>query len=180
MFMRRNDNWIQTYSGHRFWPTDPRIEDIKIIDIAAALSKLCRYAGHCHKFYSVAEHSILVSRHVPFRFRLDALLHDAAEAYLVDIPTPLKAALPEYKKYENAIMELIACKFNFQWPMTHEIKEIDRKILIDEITQNMAPMQYERIPDERGPGLGVKLQLWSPDRSYYEFLAAFFEYGGKG
>lgn len=90
--------WIQTYSGRRFFPLDPRPADVKIEDIAHALSNKCRFNGHCLTFYSVAEHSVRVatlamSRHggaEKSTIGLQALLHDAAEAYLPDICSPIK------------------------------------------------------------------------------------------
>ena len=81
----RIGDWMQTYTGERFWPLDPRIEDIHIRDISMALGKLCRYGGHTIFFYSVAEHSVLVSEYVPEEYALWGLLHDASEAYLSDI-----------------------------------------------------------------------------------------------
>ena len=82
----RNGSWLQTYTGIQFWPLDPRPEEIDIQDIAHALSLLCRFNGHCQRFYSVAEHSVHVSTILAPEFGLWGLLHDAAEAYLSDIP----------------------------------------------------------------------------------------------
>jgi hypothetical protein len=94
-----NDNgWIQTYSGGRFYPHAPRASDVRIDDIAHALSNMCRFTGHCSHFYSVAQHSVLVAGAVAKPYRLQALLHDASEAYLVDIPRPLKR-LPQFAGY---------------------------------------------------------------------------------
>ena len=61
----RKGDWMQTYTGRQFWPIDPRANEVHIEDIAHALSMMCRYNGHCRTFYSVAEHSVLVSQHVP-------------------------------------------------------------------------------------------------------------------
>lgn len=92
MAERRGD-WMMTASGLQYWPLDPRAEDVRLTDIAASLSKLCRFGGHSSRFYSVAEHSVLVSQIVPHEHALQALLHDATEAYVVDIPRPLKRGL---------------------------------------------------------------------------------------
>lgn len=88
-------DFIITRSGTRFYPLDPNPEDICIEDIAASLSKKCRFTGHCAKFYSVAEHSILAAHFAKSidpsgRSTMQALLHDAAEAYLADVATPVK------------------------------------------------------------------------------------------
>ena len=82
--------WIQTYTGRKFSLVDPQPEDVDLVDIIASLSHLCRFGGHCHHFYSVAEHSIRVAEIVPREDRLAALLHDAGEAYYGDVTRPLK------------------------------------------------------------------------------------------
>jgi hypothetical protein len=88
-------SWITTYTGRRINPLDPRAEDVYIEDIAHALSLKCRWTGHVSTFYSVAQHSVLVAKelrragHSP-RTQLAGLLHDASEAYLPDIASPIK------------------------------------------------------------------------------------------
>lgn len=95
------ETFIQTHSGARVSILDPAPNDIKLEDIAWALAHQCRFAGHCKKFYSVAEHSMLVASYLPRELSLAGLLHDAAEAYIIDIPSPLKALIPGYKSFEN-------------------------------------------------------------------------------
>src|ERR1017187_10636100 len=77
---------ITTFSGIHFWPLLPNPADIRIEDIAHALSNQCRFAGHAREFYSVAEHSVRVSQLCPPEDALWGLLHDASEAYLTDVP----------------------------------------------------------------------------------------------
>lgn len=84
-------SYIQTLSGKHFNYLDIQQDDIVIEDIATALSHICRFAGHLPEFYSVGQHSVLTSHLVPQEFALEALLHDAAEAYLQDIPHRLSA-----------------------------------------------------------------------------------------
>lgn len=111
--MERLSGCIQTFSGIRFWPLDPRLEDIRIEDIAHALSMQCRFTGHTKLFWSVAEHSLLVAALVPPNLRLAALLHDASEAYLADVSRPLKTQ-PEFDFYrmaEKRLMGLIGERF---------------------------------------------------------------------
>jgi len=112
------DAWIQTFTGKAFPIWDPKPEHIVIEDIAHALSNMCRYGGHTNSFYSVAQHSTLVAGVVGSAGRehnLDllraALLHDASEAYLVDVPTPIKRSLPDYKVIERKIMTAICERF---------------------------------------------------------------------
>lgn len=116
---------ITTWSGQWFDILKPEDYQYSIEEIAHALSNLCRYTGHTNKFYSVAEHSVLVSRIVPDEFALAGLLHDAGEAYLGDVSSPLKQLLPEYKEIENRVEQSIATWFGFSFPLPPEIKQAD-------------------------------------------------------
>ena len=100
------DAYIQTYTGRLVNPFDIKEGDISIEDIAHSLSMQCRFNGNTNKFYSVAEHSINVSlilRSMPAKTQLLGLLHDATEAYLSDIPTPVKKYLPDYLSIEEKL-----------------------------------------------------------------------------
>ena len=94
-----------TYTGRQFFPLTPRQEDIDIEDIAHSLSRLCRFNGHCKSFYSVAEHSYRISYIVPPEFALWGLLHDAGEAYLSDLPRPIKHQIPEFIEIEERLLK---------------------------------------------------------------------------
>lgn len=168
--------WIQTLSGGRFYPADPRPEEMFIEDIAGALGKLCRYGGHCLRFLSVAEHSVHVARKAHPAIRRAALMHDAGEAFLVDMPRPIKSMLPGYKPMENRIMAVAAVRFGFDWPMPPEVKYLDDAILADEREQAMAPTSATC--EEWGaphPPLGITLQFWSPEEATEQFLQVFRE-----
>lgn len=106
-----SENWIQTHTGRIFSLTNKNYEDIDIEDIAHALANICRFCGHSKYFYSVAQHSVLVAQKLPEHLKLVGLLHDASEAYLSDIPTPIKKMLPEYQKLENDLSLLIYEKY---------------------------------------------------------------------
>ena len=103
--------YISTFLGNRFYPQDPRVEDIDIEDIAHGLAYTCRFNGQTTAFYSVAQHSLMVADLVPNELKLDALMHDAAEAYLGDVVKPLKALLPEYRVIEEQVSNIIAEAF---------------------------------------------------------------------
>lgn len=135
----RKGDWIQTYTGARFWPLDPRPEDVHLEDIAHALAHQCRYGGHCRVHYSVAQHSIEVARAVPTGDRRAALLHDAAEAYLVDLPRPVKRMLPGYAEMEAAVWAAIAARFGLPAELPASVHEADERILADEARWLMAP-----------------------------------------
>ena len=105
--------WIETSSGKLIWfDGRPNVFDIK--DIAHALANMCRYTGHCRYFYSVAEHSVNVSLLLPDDLALAGLLHDASEAYLADIASPVKQLLPDYKKMEAMITKQINEQFGIE------------------------------------------------------------------
>lgn len=171
--MTRHGDWIQTYTGGQFWPMDPSAEDVNIVDIAHALSMLCRFGGHCRRFYSVAEHSLLLSRAVAPENALWALLHDATEAYLCDVPRPTKPFLIGYRQAEERIMAVIAERFGLSGEMPAEVKEADGRILADEAAQNMAPPPQAWNPT--GSPLNVQLLFESPEDAKRGFLHRFTE-----
>lgn len=123
---------IETASGREFDFTDPRPESINIEDIAHALSNLCRYTGHVREFYSVAQHSILVSRLVPPDVAMYGLLHDASEAYLGDVSSPLKQLLPEYRRIESVVQGAIYSKFDLHPAGAYDVKGADLIALVTE------------------------------------------------
>ena len=121
--MSRNaDEYIRTYTGRKFYALDPHPEDVDIRDIAHALSNNCRWGGHAHTFYSVAQHSLFVAYFVP---TLEALLHDASEAYIMDMPRPIKRQMPEYSAIEDRLMRCIAERFGFAYPVDKLVKAAD-------------------------------------------------------
>lgn len=172
--MGRVGDWIQTYKGHCFYPLDPRAEEVDLEDIAHALSMLCRYNGHVSTFYSVAEHSVLLSFIVPAEFAMEALLHDAAEAYIGDITRPFKSCLGDsYKGAEEGIEAVIAAVFGTLYPLPEVVKEYDTRILNDE----RSALKLDGGPVWGGIGdpLGVRLRLWSPSEAKQAFLRRFYE-----
>lgn len=169
----RIGNWIQTYSGRKFWPLDPRPDEVHLEDIAHSLSLRCRYGGHCSKFYSVAEHSIQVSYFVPIEYALWGLLHDAAETYSADVPRPLKRNLTEWKPMEDKIMQTICAKFNLPLIEPREVKYIDLAITTDETMLLMNPCEdtWGSLP---GP-IGANIIGYEPTRAKELFMARFTE-----
>lgn len=123
---------IRTVSGRYVNIFDPKPEMIHIEDIAHSLSMQCRFGGHLPKYYSVAQHSILVANLVPEEHFVSAIMHDASEAYLLDIPTPIKRKLTNYKEIEDNLMKVIAKKYQFEWPLCKEVKEADEIMLVCE------------------------------------------------
>ncbi len=148
MSERRGD-WIATYTGKQFWPLDPRPEEVCIEDIAHALSNICRFTGHCRHFYSVAQHSLFVSRHLPDELKLAGLLHDAAEAYLADIARPVKPFIEAriedkstwIRHIEYQILDCIHVCFGvkFDQDVLDAIEDVDLRALATE-RRDLMPM----------------------------------------
>lgn len=169
--------WIQTYTGQKFYPLDPNPENIVIEDIAHSLSLLCRFNGHCREFYSVAEHSVRVSQLVPDELSLWGLLHDAAEAYVSDMPKPVKIQIPDFSEHEEKLLKVIANRFDLSYPMPLEIKEADEIMLATEKRDLM-----DTAPESWGlrykPHLDP-IEVLSPSEAKQHFLERFQELTAK-
>ena len=140
-------NYIMTNSGVKFNVFSYGLDDINIFDIAHALSNMCRFAGHVKNFYSVAQHSILVSM-----FASDpryGLLHDASEAYLLDIPSPIKRsqAFSEYRDIERKLQRSIYERFGLSADSEpSDVHVADQRVCATEIQQllhHSFDFQYE-------------------------------------
>lgn len=169
----RTGDFMQTFTGRKYWPMSPRPHEVYIEDIAHSLSLQCRYAGHCIKFLSVAEHSVLIARHLAAKHApevaLAGLLHDAPEAYCVDIPRPLKPYLTNYRAIEQDKWLAIAARFGLSKELPREVHDADNRIIADELV-NLREMPWHAKHDRP---LGVKLRYWSPEEAELEFLATF-------
>lgn len=170
----RVGDFLQTYTGRQYWPCDPKPNEVFIEDIAHALSLQCRYAGHCLRYYSVAEHSVLIARYLAAKHApevaLAGLLHDASEAYCVDIPRPLKPYLTNYKDIEEDNWKAIAARYRLSAEIPAEVHDADNRIIADEL-DNLVPMAWHA--RYAGQELGVNLRYWSPEKAEVEFLATF-------
>lgn len=135
--------YVSTFSGQRFYPLEPRIDCVSIDDIAHGLAYQCRFNGQTREFYSVAQHSLIVSSLVPTDLRLAALLHDAAEAYLGDMVKPLKVLMPEFAVLEDKVTALIAKAFAIDFSDYGPIKRADLIALATE-KRDLMPQSVER------------------------------------
>lgn len=149
-----------------FWPYDARPEDIVLDDIAVPLSRMCRYGGHCKEFYAVTDHSVWVMDRVPKQMgpavQLAALLHDAAEGYMRDIPRPVKHSpqMDEYRRVEAFVQLAIYQAFGSAVMQAAEyygatIKELDNLALATE--------KRDLVVEGRGRWKGVEGVLPDPD-----------------
>jgi hypothetical protein len=181
-------SWMQTYTGRAFYPLDPRVEDVDIIDIAHGLSMQCRYNGHVDRFYSVAEHCVLMAdyflaemaaeriwAHEAHHFALWALLHDAAEAYIGDMVRPLKVHMPDFCAADDNVTAVIATRFELRGTtIPPEVKTVDTRILLDERAELLVPAPGAWTIEGMEP-LGVDIQAWGPARAKAEYLSRFGE-----
>ena len=178
----RVGDWMMTHSGRRFWPMDPRPTEVDFRDIGHALSLICRYGGHCRRFYSVAEHSCLLAGY--FLDRGDwtwaryALLHDAPEAYIGDMVRPLKASMPRFKTAERAIERAIFSRAGLgDSEIPHEVHAADAAIIGDEMRALFRPENFERAGWSPPEGLGVIVVGVIPfvaERDFANLLARLF------
>jgi hypothetical protein len=163
--------WIQTYTGKKFWPLDPRPEDVDIVDIAHALSMQCRFGGHCTRFYSTAEHSVYVSHHCGSA-ALIGLLHDGSEAYLLDMLAPIKEYMPDYKAAEKRCQAAVYRAFGLPEVPPPGIKIADRRMLKTERMQIMAASADAWVIDAED-SLPIQIAGWSPTVAKVAFLDRF-------
>lgn len=175
--MSRTTDWIQLISGKPFYPLEPRPEEIQIEDIAWALSHICRYTGHVKRFYSVAEHCVLLSLAAPPEAQLWALLHDASEAYLHDLPRPLKPHIPDYKEIEDRLMMCVAERFGLELPEPQVVRDLDYRITFNEKAQILAtpsiPWTFQGDPIP-----GLRIRCWSPKVARRKFLDRYRQLAG--
>lgn len=169
-------DWIQTRNGTRYWPGDPVPEDVHLEDIASALAKICRYTGHCASYYSVAQHSVIVSKLVPPELALEGLLHDASEAYLCDVARPVKRMkfMEGYRQVEKVNDRAIRLRFGLQLDESPAVKEADARLLQTEAAQLMAPLHAEWVVSAP-PFEGLTISPLSPEDARQLFLARYHE-----
>lgn len=180
------NNYISCQSGHKFYFPDMKKSVIDICDIAHGLSNVCRFGGQCRPFYSIAEHVINVSKMVPKKYAFCGLMHDAAEAYIHDITTPLKVRLPDYKAMEAELDAHIAQLFGYEYPFPPEVKTADWGMFLTEydvLFPNKRGFIFEEKDDfefEEPPYKGkVPFKFYSPEQAYDAFIERYIELGGK-
>jgi uncharacterized protein len=180
----RMGEWMHTSMGNKFFPADPRIEDIRVTDIANGLALCNRYGGQnrIDRFYSVAEHCVHMARYAlmregwPAQAAMGALFHDAAEGYLTDLPRAVKHAVGEgYEGLEERLQNAIEEKYGLALVMHgwgRDIKMLDQRIVP---LEKAAIMRYPQpwAHDQFEPLEGVTIQCWSPRKAKAAWLAMY-------
>lgn len=171
--------WIHTYSGRRFYPLDANWQDVYIEDIAHALACTGRFGGHTREFYSVAQHSVLASTIVSPENAKWALLHDSPEAYLGDVPRPIKYSLgfDEYRAAEKRLEGVIMMAFDLPLEEPAEVKEADSIMLVTEARDLMGATvddDWLHGADNAYP-LATSINPWTPKLAEQKFLERWRE-----
>ena len=155
-------NSIRTYTGKVFDLAVMDPDSICIEDIAHGLANTARFAGQLPKIYTVAQHSWLVSDMASEDMKLTALLHDASEAYLGDMPSPFKSMMPDFKALENKLMSVIAKKFDINWPIPASVKVIDNYHL---------NLEWDCFVDKTS----ARIAYWKPIYAESMFLGQYYK-----
>lgn len=177
------DGYIKTISGRKFYLEKDDPNQIDITDITHALSNVCRFSGHVSRFYSVAEHSLLVY-HLLLSWGVTSpktlmtgLLHDATEAYLPDMPTPFKALMPEFQAHEEFLWKTIAKHFDL-WAKPEDVPDIEFKdVLLQQVSDEATGRSLIKHADRTALFIEAKLlqpcgdvEMW-PEYALYSALS---------
>lgn len=183
MDKQTTEKWIATATGGRVWFDPIDVSEVKIRDIALGAARETRFNGQYRQtidFYSVAEHCVHASYIAPLGYRMAALVHDAAEAFLKDITKPLKVLLPDYGDIERRFEDALRVKFG--WPdwRTHAVKQVDMQMLVAE---RLAMINHR---DRRWSQCGdvapanVQFQYWLPSMAWVVWEDRYKELKHRG
>ena len=172
--MQQTPSCISIIGGDFFDILSPETSEYSIETIASALSMICRYTGHVDKFYSVAEHCVHVSYAITEKYALEGLLHDASEAFVGDVSSPLKKLLPNYKKIEENIQKDICSRFGLIYPLPEDVHKADKQLYWSE-RKMIAPAKDTLWHGEFRSSRKVEPEGWSPSKAKRKFLNRYNE-----
>lgn len=170
---------ILLYSGTYFDLLDPERSDLAIEDIAHGLSNICRFAGQCRRFYSVAQHCVHMADLIEPPHSYAALMHDAPESVVGDVSRPLKDLLPDYRAIEACCEAAIFRRFNVPSPLAPEVKIMDARMLATEqrqLMRNSDEWDYTRGLES----LPLDIPAWSPEQAKRQFMGRYLQLKDRG
>lgn len=177
------DNVIQTYTEEIFCAFDPDESVINIVDIAHATALNCRFNGHIHEFYSVAQHCVhaaelLLAQYNSIELALAGLLHDASEAYIADLASPIKKGIVGYKQVEQKIQEAIYSKYKLPYTLPpQEVEEVDLRLLVTE-ARDLMPVSWLQRHGHKykaAPYSHLRIEGWHWRKAEQRYLIMFEE-----
>ena len=173
--MERVGDWMVTYSGQKFWPLDPRADEMRIVDVAHHLAMMPRFGGACKSHYSVAEHCVIGSHLVQPEFAFEFLMHDAEETWAPDMINPIKhhsVAGERYSVIGQGIDRVVRMKWNLPACQSSAIKRIDAALCEVEKRQ-----VFQIYPGELDPMVlpDMRLHFWKWQKAEAKFLERFME-----
>ena len=167
---------IRLQSGKYLDLRNPSPDQFDLMDVAGALSKICRFGGQIDRFYSVAQHSYLCSKvgeqdGLPIETQVALLFHDAAEAFVGDMVKPLKQMLPEFSSIELRIESAIAEKWQIDFVREEfSVKKIDREMLIAERRRLFSPDAVKWTGEDEVRRIRPDIPLWFPPEAEEMFV----------
>ncbi len=170
---KNNDASFQTYTGQEFNVFNIKLNAINIIDIAHSLSLSCRFNGHTRSHLSIAEHCYFTSTLCSPENALAGLLHDAAETYITDVPSPIKKFLSEFRNLDDRLTRAIFKRFGCTHPVPKEIKLLDRRLCYTEGFYN--GMNVKRWDTQYDLMSNYKPQFWSAEQAETKYLNRYYE-----
>ena len=181
---QRYGDWQLTYTGRQLWASDPRPGDFMIEEIAHNLSLICRFAGSVAVAYPVSSHLVMVSDIVrnlggTLEEQLQALLHDATESVISDIPAPLKRFLPQVKAAEQRIWRAMAKQFKIPAKMSPLVKQADRIALITERRDLFQPSEHRWAGYDAVQPIAARVRIMSAKAAEKSFLERYHHLRAK-
>jgi hypothetical protein len=176
----RQTPWFVTFSGMKFFPAEPEPHEILLMDVSHALSQTNRFGGHTVRPYSVAAHSLLVAELLPAHLKLQGLMHDAAEAFMGDVISPIKQLLPEVKALEKIIWRAIADRFGLPCVLDPLVKRADLYALRlerDKLIRNSFhwPIDDDSFPEWPGANRSPVPEFVNAEAAELAFSRYFFQ-----
>ncbi len=165
--------WMRTRSRGRFYPMDPRPEEMNILDLASGVARECRYGGQIEGWLDVAQHSIHVASILPDHLKLQGLMHDTPEGLIHDMTRPNKMTLPDYRALEDRVWRAVSTRFGLPYGLDPMVKQADDAVLMAE--RNFLFPEDKDIWSVRAEPADIRIQDWDYRESERRFLEMFHD-----